>query len=83
MTERSYHPPAIFQPVYGCNQDTDELQIELQLVSRLSEPPVDGGQIGVRQVVGDYEFRYSPPGNTRKLIARFVKLPRQWMVFAC
>ncbi|OCK73379.1 WSC-domain-containing protein [Lepidopterella palustris CBS 459.81] len=64
MTDRTYHPTAIFQPVYGCNPDTDDLQIGLQLVSRLTDPPVDGGQIGI-QLAGDtYEFRYSPPGNT-------------------
>jgi hypothetical protein len=66
MTSRSYHPTAVFEVVYGCDPDTDELQTQIQLVSRLSDPVVAGGQIGVRRVVGDYEFRYSPPGNTRK-----------------
>ena len=63
MTERSFHPAALFQPVYGCDPDTDELQIRLQLVSRQTNPPVTGGQIGIREVVGTYEFRYSPQNN--------------------
>lgn len=64
MTERGFHPSAVFQPVYACDPDTDALQIRLQLVSRETTPRVLGGQIGIREVVGTYEFRYSPPGNT-------------------
>lgn len=67
MTSRDYHPPAVFEPVYGCDPDTDELQIQLALVSRLTDPPVLGGQIGIREVVGTYEFRYTPPNNPCKL----------------
>lgn len=68
MTERRYHPAATFQPVYGCDPDTDELQIRLQLVARETLPNTTfGGQIGIREVVGTYEFRYSPPNNPRKL----------------
>lgn len=63
MTERPYHPNAVFQPVYGCDPDTDELQIRLQLVSRQLDPPVLGGQIGIRKAVETYEFRYTPPNN--------------------
>ncbi|KAK2734225.1 hypothetical protein FQN57_001746 [Myotisia sp. PD_48] len=63
MTSRLYHPAAIFQPVYGCDPDTDELQIQLELVSRQLDPPVLGGRIGIRETVGTYEFRYTPPNN--------------------
>ena len=68
MTSRDYHPQAIFQPVYACDPDTDELQIQLELVSRQTDPPVLGGQIGIREVqgVGMHEFRYTPPDNPRK-----------------
>ena len=65
MTQRTFHPSAIFKPVYACDPDTDMLQIRLQLVSRQTTPPVQGGQIGIREVVGNYEFRYSPPNNPR------------------
>ena len=64
MTDRSFVPNAVFQPEYFCNPDTDELQIKLTLVERATDPPVFGGQIGVRFAGGAYEFRYSPPGNT-------------------
>lgn len=69
MTAREYHPAALFRPVYACDPDTDDLQIRLELVSRETEPPVLGGQIGIRDAVGTLEFRYSPPGNTRMLIS--------------
>lgn len=65
MTARLYHPSAYFRPVYGCNPETDELQIELELVYRDIDPPLYGGQIGIREVLGFgiHEFRYSPPNN--------------------
>lgn len=66
MTARAFHPAAIFRPVYGCNPDTDALQVELELVSRETDPPVLGGQIGIRLAVDTYEFRYTPPNNPRK-----------------
>lgn len=72
MTARTYHPTAIFQPEYACDPDTDELQIRLKLVSRQTTPPVIGGQIGIRDTVGTLEFRYSPPGNTCKLLFRLL-----------
>ncbi|ELR06631.1 hypothetical protein VC83_03264 [Pseudogymnoascus destructans] len=65
MTAREYHPSAVFNGEYACDPDTDELQIRLKLVSRLTDPPVLGGQIGIRDAVGTLEFRYSPPGNTK------------------
>ena len=66
MTSRTFHPAAIFKTVWGCNPDTDVLQIELELVSRDLEPPVLGGQIGIRLAVDTYEFRYTPPNNPCK-----------------
>lgn len=66
MTGRTFHPAAIFRSVWGCNPDTDALQIELELVSRQTAPPVLGGQIGIRLAVDTYEFRYTPPNNPRK-----------------
>ncbi|OBT51039.1 hypothetical protein VE04_08574, partial [Pseudogymnoascus sp. 24MN13] len=65
MTAREYHPSAVFKGEYACDPDTDELQIRLKLVSRLTDPPVLGGQIGIRDAVATLEFRYSPPGNTK------------------
>lgn len=62
MTERG-DPRAIFQPVYGCNPDTDELQIELAFVEKEDEE-LPGGNICVRSAAGDtHEFRWSPPEN--------------------
>ena len=66
MTSRNFHPAAIFKSVWGCNPDTDDLQIELELVSRNLDPPVLGGQIGIRLAVDTYEFRYTPPNNPSK-----------------
>ncbi|OBT77116.1 hypothetical protein VF21_05045 [Pseudogymnoascus sp. 05NY08] len=65
MTAREYHPSAVFKGEYACDPDTDELQIRLKLVSRLTDPPVLGGQMGIRDAVGTLEFRYSPPRNTK------------------
>lgn len=63
MTERG-DPRAIFQPVYGCNPDTDELQIELEFVENQDPTEPSGGNICVRSASGDrYEFRWSPPEN--------------------
>ena len=75
LTDR-FSATAVFQPVYACNPDTDALQIQLQLVARLANPndppgegqtEQDGGQIGVRNAGGSYEFRYSPANNNCKL----------------
>jgi hypothetical protein len=62
MSERN-EPKAIFQPVYGCNPDTDELQV--QLAFQLWEQAPVGGKICVRLASGarGMEFRYSPPDN--------------------
>lgn len=65
MTERG-DPKAYFQPVYGCNPDTDAVQTELEFVSRAALP---GGFICFRSASGErHEARYSPPGNTGKLV---------------
>jgi hypothetical protein len=70
MTGRG-DPRAIFQPTYACNPDTDELQIELQFVTWQNQPA--GGHICVRHAFdGSHEFRYSPPGNTRKSTSRAI-----------
>lgn len=48
--------------MYGCNPDTDEVQVELLFKARDTLP---GGHICVRTASGErHEFRYSPPGNT-------------------
>ncbi|KAL0938321.1 uncharacterized protein CTRU02_204931 [Colletotrichum truncatum] len=61
MTQRG-DPKAFFQPIYGCNPETDAVQIELDFISRAALP---GGFICVRSASGGrHEFRYSPPGNT-------------------
>ncbi|KAH8837874.1 hypothetical protein MCOR27_004112 [Pyricularia oryzae] len=60
MTERG-DPRAVYDVAYGCNPDTDEVQTELVLSARGSEP---GGHICVRSTSGErHEFRYSPPEN--------------------
>lgn len=62
MTERG-DPRAVFQPTYGCNPDTDELQVELSFVLN-QDSEVPGGNICVRSAAGDtHEFRWSPPEN--------------------
>ncbi|KAH9906320.1 hypothetical protein F4778DRAFT_778707 [Xylariomycetidae sp. FL2044] len=61
MTERG-DPRAVFQPVYGCNPDTDAVQIELAFKSR--DTLETGGDIGVRPFNGDYDFRWVPAGTT-------------------
>lgn len=61
MTERG-DPRAIYDVVYGCNPDTDQLQTLLAFKQRAG---VTGGHICVRVASGNrHEFRYSPPGNT-------------------
>ena len=63
MTERG-DPKAIFQPTYGCNPDTDELQIELVFVENENPLEPSGGNICVRSASGErHEFRWSPPEN--------------------
>lgn len=65
MTERR-DPRAIFQPTYGCNPETDELQTELSFVERVGDVP--GGHICVRSAaLQRHEFRYSPFENPGKL----------------
>jgi hypothetical protein len=62
MTGRG-DPRAIYQPVYGCNPDTDELQIELDFVTWQKHPA--GGWNCVRPTYDNgHEFRYYPPANS-------------------
>jgi hypothetical protein len=74
MSERN-EPLAIFQPTYGCDPDTDEVQVQLAFVTWQQAPL--GGSICVRIASGDrgYEFRYSPPGNPGKSTLRTLKSP--------
>ncbi|KAH7313707.1 hypothetical protein B0I35DRAFT_513330 [Stachybotrys elegans] len=63
MTGRG-DPRAIFEPVYGCNPDTDEVQIELEFVTWQNHPA--GGWICVRPSYDNgHEFRYYPPDNNK------------------
>lgn len=61
MTERG-DPRAIWDVVYGCNPDTDAVQTQLAFKSR-GDLEV-GGNIGVRPFNGNYDFRWTPAGNT-------------------
>ncbi|OTB03802.1 hypothetical protein M426DRAFT_73841 [Hypoxylon sp. CI-4A] len=61
MTERG-DPRAIYDVVYGCNPDTDALQVQLAFKSRGDLEA--GGNIGVRPFNGDYDFRWTPEGTT-------------------
>lgn len=71
MTERG-DPRAVYDVAYGCNPDTDEVQTELVLSARGSEP---GGHICVRSASGErHEFRYSPPENPSKYFHQCVRL---------
>ena len=64
MTERS-DPRGIFDVVYGCNPDTDKLQIELHVKSR-GDVEI-GGEMGVRPFDGKHDFRWRAPGTSSKL----------------
>ncbi|KFA80054.1 hypothetical protein S40288_10666 [Stachybotrys chartarum IBT 40288] len=72
MTQRG-DPRAIFDVVYGCNPDTDEVQVELAFKSRAAVP---GGHICVRSASGGrHEFRYSPAGNPEQIFTLRVDNP--------
>ena len=62
MTNRG-DPAAVFSPVYACDPDTDNVQVELAFRTREQSPV--GGNICIRMASGNrgWEFRYSPPGN--------------------
>ncbi|GAW21921.1 hypothetical protein EKO27_g3828 [Xylaria grammica] len=60
MTERG-DPRAIWDVVYGCNPDTDEVQVQLAFKSRDTEL---GGRMGVRPFNGNYDFRWKGPGTS-------------------
>ncbi|KAJ8104525.1 hypothetical protein ONZ43_g7807 [Nemania bipapillata] len=63
MTERG-DPRAVWNVVYGCNPDTDALQVELAFKERADAPPVLGGLMGVRPFNGNYDFRWKGPGTS-------------------
>jgi hypothetical protein len=63
MTERG-DPRAIWDVVYGCNPDTDAVQVELAFNSRGSSPPEFGGLMGVRPFNGNWDFRWKGPGTS-------------------
>ncbi|KAG9238908.1 WSC domain-containing protein [Amylocarpus encephaloides] len=56
-------PRAIFQPIWSCDTDTDNVVV--QLAFQTWQGALFGGLICVRQASGfrGYEFRYSPPAN--------------------
>ena len=65
INDDTQDPRAIYDVVYGCNPDTDEVQVELLFKARDTLP---GGHICVRTASGErHEFRYSPPDNTGKV----------------
>lgn len=68
MTERG-DPRAVWDVVYGCNPDTDELQVELAFKERGDNPPELGGLLGVRPFNGMYDFRWKGPGTSGMLRA--------------
>ncbi|KAI1265380.1 hypothetical protein F5Y18DRAFT_426981 [Xylariaceae sp. FL1019] len=61
MTDRG-DPRAVWDVVYGCNPDTDELQVELKFKSRGDLE--NGGLMGVRPFNGMYDFRWKGPGTS-------------------
>ncbi|KAI1160677.1 hypothetical protein F5B18DRAFT_498672 [Nemania serpens] len=63
MTERG-DPRAVWDVVYGCNPDTDEVQVELAFKERGDSPPELGGLLGVRPFNGMYDFRWKGPGTS-------------------
>jgi len=63
MTERG-DPRAIWDVKYGCNPDTDLLQVELSFKARGSSPVENGGKMGVRPFNGNYDFRWKGPGTS-------------------
>lgn len=66
MTERG-DPSALYQPTWACNPETDAVQINLNFIGKENAAP--GGWNCVRPSFNNaYEFRYYPPGNTRKSI---------------
>jgi len=64
MTDRS-DPRGIFDVVYGCNQDTDALQIELHVKSRGDVE--QGGEMGVKPIGANHDLRWRAPGTLSKL----------------
>jgi hypothetical protein len=63
MTDRS-DPQGIFDVVYGCNPDTDALQMELHIKSRGDIE--QGGEMGVKPAGANHDFRWRAPGTSSK-----------------
>ncbi|KAF2429127.1 hypothetical protein EJ08DRAFT_698705 [Tothia fuscella] len=61
MTDRNDNF-GIFDVVYGCNPDTDELQRELHVKSRGTVEL--GGEMGVKPFAEYHDFRWRAPGTT-------------------
>jgi hypothetical protein len=64
MTDRG-DPRGIFDVVYGCNADTDELQTELHVKSRGDIE--QGGEMGVKPAGANFDMRWRAPGASSKL----------------
>lgn len=67
MTDRD-EPLGIFNVVYGCNPDTDQLQKELHVKSRGNIEI--GGDMGIKPFGDKFDFRYRSPGSSSEC-ARF------------
>ncbi|KAI1814885.1 hypothetical protein GGS20DRAFT_376931 [Poronia punctata] len=65
MTERG-DPRAVWDVVYGCDPDTDAVQVELKFKARgdAEQQPELGGLMGVRPFNGNYDFRWKGPGTS-------------------
>lgn len=63
MTDRD-GPRGIFDVVYGCNKETDTLQMELKVKSH-GDIEV-GGEMGIKPFGDKFDFRYRAPGASSK-----------------
>jgi hypothetical protein len=63
MTDRG-DPRGVFNVVYGCNPETDTLQTELHIKSRGDVE--QGGEMGVKPMGDNHDFRWRAPGTTSK-----------------
>jgi hypothetical protein len=77
MTDRS-DPRGIFDVVYGCNPDTDALQTELHIKSRGDVE--QGGEMGVKPIGTNHDFRWRAPGTTSKSASSYEKLQSKVLV---
>ena len=63
MTDRNA-PRGIFDVVYGCNPETDQLQTELHVKARGDIET--GGDMGIKPFGDKHDFRYRAPGASSK-----------------